>query len=166
MELDLDERDSQNNHTVTLKNVVCILCQNERRTYSTWLLVIHVAHKSCCLCSITYAWRCGKWNTLLYYFILCFKICLITVASTDLCIYWELSAVMGFIFPRKFPIIFTACSKLREVLLLALSVTFCFFLVVNQVSREPLNGFAPNSHWRCVWSLAWKSLKVNVKGQK
>jgi len=30
---------------------------------------------------------------------------------------------------------------------------------------EPLNGFAPNSQRRRVWSLAWTSLKVKVKGQ-
>jgi len=30
---------------------------------------------------------------------------------------------------------------------------------------EPLNGFAPNSHGRHVWSLAWTSLKVKVKVQ-
>jgi len=34
---------------------------------------------------------------------------------------------------------------------------------VNQISREPLNGFVPNSHGRRVWSLAQTSL--NVKGQ-
>ena len=48
-------------------------------------------------------------------------------------------------------IIFTARSKLRKVLLLALSVTFLF---VYEISREQLNGFAPNSHGRLVWSLA------------
>jgi len=36
-------------------------------------------------------------------------------------------------------------------------------LFVYEISCEPLNGFAPNSHGRCVWSLAWTSLKV--KGQ-
>jgi len=34
-----------------------------------------------------------------------------------------------------------------------------------EISREPLNGFAPNSHGRRVWSLARTSLKVKVKGQ-
>jgi len=35
-------------------------------------------------------------------------------------------------------------------------------LFVYEISREPLNGFAPNSHGRRVWSLARTSLKVNV----
>jgi len=38
-----------------------------------------------------------------------------------------------------------------------------FFLFVYEISREPLNGFAPNSHGRRVWSLARRSLKVKVK---
>ena len=41
-----------------------------------------------------------------------------------------------------------------------------FFLFVCEISREPLNGFAPNSHGRRVWSLARMSLKVKVKGQR
>jgi len=40
-----------------------------------------------------------------------------------------------------------------------------FFLFVYEISREPLNGFAPNSHGRRVWSVARTSLKVTVKGQ-
>ena len=39
------------------------------------------------------------------------------------------------------------------------------FLFVYEISREPLNGFAPNSQERRVWSLARVSLKVKVKGQ-
>jgi len=31
--------------------------------------------------------------------------------------------------------------------------------------QEPLNGFAPNSHGRRVWSFARTSLNVKVKGQ-
>jgi len=38
--------------------------------------------------------------------------------------------------------LFTAHSELRKVLFLALSVTFLF---VYEISREPLNGFAPIS---------------------
>ena len=34
-----------------------------------------------------------------------------------------------------------------------------------EISWESLNGFALNSHGRLVWSLAWTSLKVKVKGQ-
>ena len=41
----------------------------------------------------------------------------------------------------------TARSELCKVLFLALSVTFLF---VYEISREPLNGFAPNSHGRLV----------------
>jgi len=37
---------------------------------------------------------------------------------------------------------------------------------VYEISREPLNGFAPDSHGRHVLSLAQMSLKVKVKGQK
>jgi len=37
------------------------------------------------------------------------------------------------------------------------------FLVVYEISLEPLNGFAPNSHRRRVWSLARMSLKVRSK---
>jgi len=43
-------------------------------------------------------------------------------------------------------------------------VSLCFF--VYEMSREPLNGSAPNSHGRRVWSLARMSLKVMVKSQK
>jgi len=38
-----------------------------------------------------------------------------------------------------------------------------WFLFVCEISPKPLNGFAPNSHGRCVWSLARTSLKVKVK---
>jgi len=56
--------------------------------------------------------------------------------------------------------IFTARGELRKALL-APSVSSLF---VYGISREPLNGFAPNSHGRRFWSLARTSLKVNVKG--
>jgi len=36
---------------------------------------------------------------------------------------------------------------------------------VNQISRERLNQFAPNSQGRRAWSLAWISLNVKVKGK-
>jgi len=48
---------------------------------------------------------------------------------------------------------------------------FCFgvvslcFLFVYEISPESLNGFAPNSQERRVWSLARTSLKVKVKIQ-
>ena len=55
----------------------------------------------------------------------------------------------------------TACSELRKVL----------FLFVYEISRQLLNGFAPNSQGRRVWSVAWTSLNVKVndhghQGQK
>ena len=56
--------------------------------------------------------------------------------------------------------------ELRQVLFLALSVTF---LVVYEISPELLNGFAPNSQGtegKRVWSLARTSLSVKVKGQR
>ena len=61
-------------------------------------------------------------------------------------------------------ILFTERSELRKVLFLALSV--CSFCHVYEISREPLNGFSPNSHGRRVWSLARTSLKVKVKVQR
>jgi len=38
-------------------------------------------------------------------------------------------------------------------------------LFVNQISRERLNGYVPNSQGRHVWSLTQTSLNVKVKGQ-
>ena len=61
-------------------------------------------------------------------------------------------------------VVITARSELRKVLFLAPSV--CGFLFVHEISRKPMNGFAPNSHGRRIWSLARKSLKVKVKDQK
>ena len=60
-----------------------------------------------------------------------------------------------------FQFIITARSEMRKVLFLVASV--CAFLFVCEISREPLNGFAPNPHGRHVWSLARTSLKVKVK---
>jgi len=59
--------------------------------------------------------------------------------------------------------VFAAHSELRKVLFLALSVTFLF---VYEMSREPLNGYAPNSHGIRIWSLVRTSLKVKAKGQR
>ena len=50
----------------------------------------------------------------------------------------------------------TARSELRKVLL----------LFVYEISRQLLNGFASKSQGRRVWSLAWTSLKIKVKGQR
>jgi len=48
-----------------------------------------------------------------------------------------------------------------------LFVTFSFFILfVNQIYWELLNGFAPNSQGRRVWSLAWTSLNVKIRGQR
>jgi len=55
----------------------------------------------------------------------------------------------------------TACSELWKGLFLAPSV--CVFFAC-EISRELLYGFAPNSHGRHVWSLAWTSLKVKGQG--
>jgi len=59
-------------------------------------------------------------------------------------------------------VIFSSRSELLKVLFSAPSA--CGFLFVYEIFRERLNGFAPNSHGRRVWSLAWTSLKVKVKG--
>jgi len=61
--------------------------------------------------------------------------------------------------------IIVACSQLRKVLFLVPSV--CVFCLCVKYLGETLNGFAPNSHGRRVWSLARMSLKVmiKVKGQ-
>ena len=58
--------------------------------------------------------------------------------------------------------LFTARSELHKLLFLALSVTFLF---AYEISREPLNGFGPNSQGRRARSLAWTSLNVKVKTQ-
>ena len=63
----------------------------------------------------------------------------------------------------------TARSKLHTAYasVLALSVTFLFlFWFVNQISLEPLNGFAPNSQEIRVLSFAGKSSNVKFKGQR
>jgi len=39
-----------------------------------------------------------------------------------------------------------------------------YSLFVYEISPEPLNGFAPNSHGRRVWSLTRTSMKVKVEG--
>jgi len=60
--------------------------------------------------------------------------------------------------------IVTTRSELRKVLFLAPSVWV--FLCVYEISPEPLNGFAPNSHGRHVWSLSWTCLTVKVTRDK
>jgi len=52
----------------------------------------------------------------------------------------------------------TARSYLWEVVFGAVSLCFLF---LYEISREPLNEFAPNSH--SVWSLARTSLKVRCQ---
>jgi len=39
-------------------------------------------------------------------------------------------------------------------------------VVWYEISRQPLNGFAPNSHRRRVWFVARKIMEVKVKGQE
>jgi len=73
------------------------------------------------------------------------------------------TAAFRFVFDR----FFTARGELHDVLFLALSVTFSFFSFISfvcEVSREPLNGFAPNLQTRSAWSIARTSLNVSVKG--
>ena len=41
-----------------------------------------------------------------------------------------------------------------------------FFLFVYEISWETLNGFAPNSHRRRVWSVARTSLEVKGQGRQ
>ena len=41
-----------------------------------------------------------------------------------------------------------------------------FFLFVYEISLQPLNGFVPNSHRSRVSTLAWTTLKVDVKGER
>jgi len=55
------------------------------------------------------------------------------------------------------------CFRTTEGSVLAPSV--CGFLFVYEISREPLNGFAPNSHGRRAWSLGRISLNVKIKGR-
>jgi len=52
-----------------------------------------------------------------------------------------------------------------KVLFLALSVTFFVFLFVTQISLERMNGFAPNSQGKRVWSLARATLNNKVKAK-
>ena len=54
-------------------------------------------------------------------------------------------------------------SELQNSVFLTKSV--CGFFVY-EISQEPLDGFAPNSHGRRVWSLAWTSLKVKGQGHQ
>jgi len=44
------------------------------------------------------------------------------------------------------------------------AVSQCF-LFVYEISREPLNAFAPNSQGKRVWSLALTNLRAKVKSQ-
>jgi len=55
----------------------------------------------------------------------------------------------------------TARSELRKVVFVALSVTFLF---VHKISPELLNGFAPNSQGRRVWSLRSPGTKNSIFG--
>jgi len=50
----------------------------------------------------------------------------------------------------------------EEAVIAAVSL---WFFCVYEISRELLNGFAPNLRGRHAWSLAQTSLKVKVNGQ-
>jgi len=65
-------------------------------------------------------------------------------------------------FVYRLILVITARNELRRVLFLAPSVTFFMY----EISRGSLNGFAPNSHGRLIWSLVRTSLNVKVKGQR
>ena len=78
----------------------------------------------------------------------------------------ELIELLGLVtgpFLLSISVFVTARSELLKVLFLAQSL--CGVLFVYEISREPLNRFAPNSYRRRVSSLAGTSLKVKVKGQ-
>jgi len=45
-------------------------------------------------------------------------------------------------------------------------IIIIIIIVIYELPREPLNGFAPNSHRSRIWSLARTRLKVKVKGQR
>ena len=62
--------------------------------------------------------------------------------------------------------IFTTCSELQKGSVFGTISLWGFFWFVCEISREPLNGFAPNSHGRHVWSLAWTSFKVTGEGHQ
>jgi len=49
--------------------------------------------------------------------------------------------------------------------LISVFVNVCDFLFVYEMSRQQRSRFVPNSQARHVWSLAWMSLNVKVKGQ-
>ena len=85
-----------------------------------------------------------------------------TVCSDET--YNYMYSISGSIVSEAELLIIIACSELRKVLFLAPSV--CGFMFVCEISWEPLNGFAPNSHGRCVWSLAQTNLKVKRQGHQ
>jgi len=59
---------------------------------------------------------------------------------------------------------FTARGELRKILFWRRQSVY--FLFVYEISRAPLNGFAPNSGGRRAWFFARMSLKVKVKGRR
>ena len=61
--------------------------------------------------------------------------------------------------------VITVRSELHKVLFLVAVCDFFVCLFMYDISLEPLNGCAPNSHGRRVWSLTWMSLNFKVKGQ-
>ena len=82
----------------------------------------------------------------------------VDVTGPQLTTFHGLNVVADCITVIIFRAVISARSQLHKVLFLALSVTFLF---VYEISREPLNGFAPYSQGR----LSRTSLKVKVKGQ-
>jgi len=79
--------------------------------------------------------------------------------GSDVTLLWRVSlSPAPYLWPLSI-LVFYCTQSTAEGLFLAL-----FF--VYEISPELLNGFVPNVHGRCVWSLAWKSLKVKVTMDK
>ena len=83
---------------------------------------------------------------------------------TSLCFSFLLLETAGHFLSVFMVAIIVACSQLRKVLFLVPSV--CVFCLCVKYLPETLNGFAPNSHGRRVWSLIRIFLKVKVKVQR
>ena len=84
--------------------------------------------------------------------------------SVSFCVLFSLCPVIGTKLEiLKISCIFTARSELCKVLFLELLL---FYLCMKYLgSLEPLNGFAPNSQGRRVWSITRTSLNAKVKGR-
>jgi len=107
---------------------------------------------------------------ILAHYVFCTQIWQTSVIDTyfsTVTICWETNKGWRFTGPPWMSVrcVVTARSELRKVLFLPPPVCE-FFVCVYEISREPLNGFEPNSQGRRAWSLARKSLQVKVKDQR